>query len=170
MELCPFCEKENPPGLLFCEHCGRQLINLSQLSRFTTQELRMPKTDSVETFYSGKPGTGFLHQSAFVTLDLMDSNRKIYLKTEGHISLGRADKETNWQPTIDLTPYGASEKGVSRAHADLYFESDQVFLLELGSANGTRINGTPVQTGQAQLVHNGDVLELGQFRLKVHFG
>jgi hypothetical protein len=170
MEQCPFCEKENPPGLLFCEHCGRQLVNLSQLSRYTTQELRMPQFDSVETFYSGKPGTGFLHQSAFVTLDLLDSNRKIYLKSEGHISLGRADKETNWQPTIDLSPYGAAEKGVSRAHADLYFESDQVFLLELGSANGTRINGTPVQTGQAQLVHNGDILELGQFRLKVHFG
>jgi len=79
-------------------------------------------------------------------------------------------QQVDWQPTIDLTPYGGADKGVSRAHADLYFESDQVFLLELGSANGTRINGAPVKTGQAELVHNGDILELGQFRLRVHFG
>lgn len=168
MERCPFCEKENPPGLLFCEHCGRQIHNMSQSPQYRTQELRLPTiapaADPV------LPGTGYLHQSSFVTLDLMDSNRKIYLKTEGHISLGRADNETNWQPTIDLSPYGGAAKGVSRAHADLYFESDQVFLLELGSANGTRINGTLVQTGQAQLVHNGDILELGQLRVRVYFG
>jgi pSer/pThr/pTyr-binding forkhead associated (FHA) protein len=166
MERCPFCEKENPPGLLFCEHCGRQIHTLSQLPQYRTQELKMPTNDPEPQI---KSGTGYLHQSSFVTLDVMDSNRKIYLKTEGHISLGRADKEANWQPTIDLSPYGGAEKGVSRAHADLYFESDQVFLLELGSANGTRINGLPVQTGQAQLVHNGDILELGKLRVRVYF-
>jgi len=118
----------------------------------------------------GPRDTGFLHESAVLTLDLLDASRKIYLKTQGHISLGRADKNSDWQPTVDLAPYGGVEMGVSRAHVDLLFENDQVFVLELGSANGTRINGIPVITGAAQRIHNGDVLELGKLKIAVRFG
>src|SRR5258708_3832541 len=156
---CPFCMKSNQTGLLVCTHCGKPLpstlyTRFSATSNYVTHELRL-RTGGTGPLSSSPVGkfkprdTGFLHESAILTLDVVDANRKIYLKTQGHISLGRADKQSNWQPTVDLTPYGAMEKGVSRAHADLLFEEDQVFILELGSANGTTINGLPVRTGAA---------------------
>jgi hypothetical protein len=166
---CPHCQKANRPGLLLCEYCGHQLITLSDLARFQTRHIKPDDTGKLETFNTQRLGTGYLHRSSFVTMDIVDYNRKVSLKTEGHIILGRSDKETQWQPTVDLTPYGAQERGVSRVHCDLFFESDQVFVLELGSSNGTRLNGIHIQTGLAQQIHNGDLLELGKLRLKVYF-
>ncbi len=170
---CPNCHKQNRPGLLLCEFCGHQLIALSDLSRYKTGALGTieipwkpytPPEPTVE-----KPKTGVLHDTPFITLQLLDSGDKLRVPTQGHISLGRADADSDWQPTVDLTPYGAVEKGVSRMHADLFFENDQVFVLELGSANGTRINGIKVHIGQAHQLCNGDELELGGLRLRVAF-
>jgi pSer/pThr/pTyr-binding forkhead associated (FHA) protein len=172
---CPNCHKENRPGLLLCEHCGHQLITLSNLSRYKTSRL-----DAIEIPWkpyeppeppqpSARPGTGTLHQASSVTLDLIGTDQEVRVPTQGHISLGRADKDSNWQPTVDLTPYGATDQGVSRMHVDLFFESDQVFVLELGSANGTRLNGAKVTMGVAQQIRDGDELELGRMRICVHF-
>jgi hypothetical protein len=166
---CPNCQKQNRPGLLLCEHCGHQLLTLSDFSRYQTRSIATePATLAPLDFQ--RLGTGYLHRSSVVTLDLLDANKKVSLKTTGHIVLGRADKDSQWQPTVDLTPYGAVAHGVSRVHADLYFESDQVFVLELGSANGTRVNGVALQIGAAQQIHNGDLLEMGRLRLRVYFG
>ena len=165
---CPHCQKQNRSGLLLCEHCGHQLLTLSDFSRYQTRSIEAgPALPSPLDFQ--RMGTGYLHSSSFVTLDLLDSNKKISLKTKGHILLGRADKDSQWQPTVDFTPYGAVEMGVSRVHVDLYFESDQVFVLELGSANGTRVNGVSLQIGGAQQIHNGDLLEMGHLRMRVYF-
>ncbi len=169
---CPNCHKENRPGLLLCEHCGHQLITLSNLSRYKTT--RFDVIDVPWKPYEPPPppdrtGTGTLHQATFVTLDVVGTDEKVQIPTQGHISLGRADKDSNWQPTVDLSPYGATDQGVSRMHADLFFESDQVFVLELGSANGTRLNGNKVTLGVAQQIRDGDQLELGRMRIRVHF-
>ena len=165
---CPHCQKRNRPGLLLCEHCGFQLLTLSDYSRYQTRAFDYQLAPTFPLNFQ-RLGTGYLHRSSFVTLDLLDTNRKVSVKTEGHILLGRADKDAQWQPTIDLTPYGAVEKGVSRVHADLYFESDQVFVLELGSANGTRLNNISLHMGGAQQIHNGDLLEMGLLRMRVYF-
>jgi hypothetical protein len=165
---CGYCGKTNQPELLLCEHCGRPIAALTELSQYRTLEMSAVRSKTGPLNYA-RSGTGYLHNTSFVTLDLVESNRKIYLKTEGHIVLGREDLEADWKPNVDLTPYGAAEKGVSRSHVDLFFESDQVFVLELGSANGTRLNGVAVQTGSAHQVHNGDLLELGRFPIRIYF-
>jgi pSer/pThr/pTyr-binding forkhead associated (FHA) protein len=170
---CPNCHKQNRPGLLLCEYCGHQLIALSEMSRYKTGALGTieipwkPYTPAEEP--ADKPNTGLLHEASFITLEVVDSGEKFRVRTQGHISLGRGDKDSDWQPTVDLTPYGAVEKGVSRMHADLFFENDQVFVLELGSANGTRVNGGKVNIGQAQQLLNGDELELGGLHIRVNF-
>lgn len=169
---CPHCNKKNRPGLLLCEYCGHQLITLSDLSRYKT--LRFNTADLIaepdeDATPKAQPGTSRLYKASFVTLELLETNTKLYLSTHGHLSLGRADKDSAWQPSVDLTPYGAAEKGVSRMHADLFFEDDQVFVLELGSANGTRVNGQTAYMGLAKQIRDGDVLELGRLKIKVHF-
>ncbi len=166
--LCPNCQKENRPGMLLCEHCGHQLITLSELSRFKTGRFdavlpwRQYDTPDYNISHPEVP-----RRSRVVTFDLIDTADHITLEAREHISLGRADKDSDWQPTLDLTPYGAAQKGVSRMHADIFLEKDQVFILELGSANGTWINGIRVQMGQAQPLNTGDELALGKMRMRV---
>lgn len=50
------------------------------------------------------------------------------------------------------------DPNVSRRHAVLYWEGGQVFVKDLGSTNGTYVNGRPVTSAP---VRDGDVLTVG---------
>jgi len=50
------------------------------------------------------------------------------------------------------------DTSVSRRHVDLYFDGQIVVLHDLGSTNGTSVNGSTVQTWQ---LANGDVIRVG---------
>ena len=54
-------------------------------------------------------------------------------------------------------------EGVSRRHLSLVRSGDEIFVEDLGSANGTALNGEPL-VGTARL-RDGDVLELADYRL-----
>jgi pSer/pThr/pTyr-binding forkhead associated (FHA) protein len=51
------------------------------------------------------------------------------------------------------------EAGVSRRHARIFAEGDGFFIEDLGSSNGTRVNGAPVQSREA--LRDGDAIALG---------
>ncbi|HVO42853.1 MAG TPA: FHA domain-containing protein [Aggregatilineales bacterium] len=144
-------------------------MSLSPQSRFRTDILPEPPKAPAAPLIYARQGTGFLKPSQSVMLEILPTNQTIRVAPQGHITLGRADITADWQPTIDLTPYNAAEFGVSRMHVDLFFENDQVWVLELGSSNGTRVNGLKVAIGSAQLLRNGDLLELGRMQLRVYF-
>jgi pSer/pThr/pTyr-binding forkhead associated (FHA) protein len=52
---------------------------------------------------------------------------------------------------------------ISGEHAVIVRELNDVVLEDLGSTNGTQVNGRPVRK---HLLKNGDVIELGKYRLK----
>lgn len=79
--------------------------------------------------------------------------------------VGRADLSEKFTPGLDLTAWGAQDKGVSRRHAQLAGLNGQVYLCDLGSVNGTRLNGVKLPTNHSALVKNGDVIECGRMRL-----
>ena len=55
---------------------------------------------------------------------------------------------------------------VSRHHARLKWEADNWFVEDLGSTNGTQVNGIPV-TGQRNLLNPGGILSLGGVTFKL---
>jgi hypothetical protein len=57
---------------------------------------------------------------------------------------------------------------VSRQHARIDFVPPRYYVSDLGSTNGTRLNGRPVVGRQA--LSNGDVIELGRQRLRFRQG
>ena len=54
------------------------------------------------------------------------------------------------------------DSNVSRRHAELRRKGDGVFVTDLGSTNGTRVNGTPVRE---QLLASGDEISVGSTKL-----
>ncbi len=57
-----------------------------------------------------------------------------------------------------------AEPTISRAHAAIGYDGERFFMQDLGSTNGTRVNGqreTRVRLG------DGDELQLGKLRLRV---
>src|SRR5579859_1262575 len=85
---------------------------------------------------------------------------------ESEIILGRSP-EAGTQ-AIDLSPYGASEMGVSRRHATIKWEGTHLMICDMDSGNGTILNDTRLQPNVGYQLKDGDRLYLGHMPIKVH--
>jgi hypothetical protein len=90
---------------------------------------------------------------------------------EGQVALlGRADfRSGGIQPDVDLSAYGAQDRGVSRAHARLHLENGELYITDLYSANGTRIHGDRLEPEQPYLLNHEDEFQLGALAIRVTF-
>jgi pSer/pThr/pTyr-binding forkhead associated (FHA) protein len=83
------------------------------------------------------------------------------------VTLGRAvDGET---VTVDLSKYHARLLGVSRRHAQVFPTPTGMAVRDLNSANGTSLNGTPLQSGKAYDLRHSDELQIGGLYVTVYF-
>ena len=58
---------------------------------------------------------------------------------------------------------------ISRQHARLNGTPDALTVTDLGSGNGTSVNGVPCLDGEILYLETGDVLVLGDAQLSVEF-
>jgi pSer/pThr/pTyr-binding forkhead associated (FHA) protein len=95
---------------------------------------------------------------------------RIVLPGDGaEIVLGRTDLNARYHPDVDLTPYGALDRGVSRGHARLHIENDRLFVTDLESTNGTFLGGKRLDPNIPTLIRKGDELLLGRLAVQVLF-
>lgn len=83
------------------------------------------------------------------------------------IVLGRADPSGS-SPDLDLEPFGAAEKGVSRRHATITVQDGVFVISDTDSANGTYVNGHRLQPHEAHILQAGDELRLGRLIARVY--
>jgi len=89
--------------------------------------------------------------------------------TTREITLGRHSRPEDPQVTIDLQPHQGHEHGVSRFHAMIVASSGAMVVRDLGSVNGTSLNGVLLQPAKSYPLKHGDLLALGHMVLKVAF-
>ncbi|WP_018686937.1 DUF3662 and FHA domain-containing protein [Actinokineospora enzanensis] len=94
--------------------------------------------------------TGPRQLSASLQLD-DGSNRNYSLKQGGNV-VGRGQD----------ADFRLPDTGVSRRHLEITWDGQSATLADLGSTNGTTVNGTPVQTWQ---LADGDVVRIGHSSL-----
>ncbi|MGC1310263.1 MAG: FHA domain-containing protein [Phormidesmis sp.] len=75
------------------------------------------------------------------------------------VRIGKPNDQT--PPDIDVSGFPNSEV-VSRAHANLLVEGDVYYLEDVGSSNGTYINGLPLPAGNRHRLRPGDRIALGK--------
>lgn len=76
-----------------------------------------------------------------------------YFLEKERFSIGR-------KPTCDIQ---INDQGVSKEHAVILTVGNDQILEDLGSTNGTQVNGQDVKR---QILQNGDVIEVGRYRVK----
>jgi hypothetical protein len=74
---------------------------------------------------------------------------------------------TGQVPDFDLIRYEAADKGVSRRHAMLRPSKDHLYLIDLGSTNGTRVNGDAVEAQKEITLKDNDLISLGGLNFTV---
>jgi hypothetical protein len=162
MIICNNCMHKNPPGSIFCMECGVQLI-----AGTSTQSIR---TDAVAA--PVKPGAAVPIpkppvDNAWGSLHLMESGQILPLSGRNEYTLGRLSEGQPVVPDLDLSPFQAYAAGVSRLHALLKRDGKSVVVMDLGSANGTYVNGKRLAPNSERLLNHGDVVALGKFKFQV---
>lgn len=85
------------------------------------------------------------------------------------IIMGRQDPKIGFNPQISLESFGAHKQGVSRRHASITRRDGGLDLTDLGSSNGTYLNGQRLIANQPRVLRDGDEVRLGYLVLCVHF-
>jgi hypothetical protein len=160
MIVCPNCLHENLDGTVFCTDCGAQLTGIDPI---VTQNI------SEEQITQGLKRTSVFPKDldAWAAIHLTNSGQILPLSERNEFTLGRISDAQPIMPDIDLTPYQAYANGVSRLHAVLKKEEDQVYVMDLGSSNGTYLNGVRLKPNESQVLNHGDILSLGKLKLQI---
>lgn len=150
---CPVCKTDNygPKIGAPCKVCGTPLLLAADHKgpKKSTQEIKQITVNTearklLLSFQVNQEKTGEI---------------EILLQRGHELKLGRSGGEV--LPEVDLMPFGAEDAGVSRLHAGLLFNGRQVLLRDVGSTNGTFLNGNPIQKDTSMEVSHEDNLRLG---------
>jgi pSer/pThr/pTyr-binding forkhead associated (FHA) protein len=166
MKICPYCAYHNREGFLYCEECGQALSGKGQDTTLPTRDINLPTGE-----LSARPtwGTARLDRDATLVLHIRDAAEPVTFQPAARVIFGRADNTSSARPDIDLTPYGALEKGVSRIHAAICRNEDTLTLVDMGSANGTYLNGNRLMRDQPRVLRDGDEIRLGRLVAHLYF-
>lgn len=166
MITCPSCRHQEYDGELFCSECGARLwegsATLPPTVTFNSRQLAdLPKGNApavnTNTLRTGQ-----------IALTITGITHPLVLEGQMEYYLGREGQEQ--QPIdVNLSNYGGREKGVSRRHASLRVDRRQLLLMDLGSSNGTQLNGSPLVANEPVRLENGDEIRLGKLAMQVHF-
>ena len=89
------------------------------------------------------------------------------LPTEEAIQVGRLDPAQSIFPDVDLTQDGGLKGGVSRRHCRIFRVSDLYFVEDLGSANGTFLDGERLIPHLPHQLEDSTTLQVGHVELEV---
>ena len=93
----------------------------------------------------------------------------VEIEVEEDFVIGRASLETNEIPSLDLNPYGAVDKGVSRQHLVIMKRGDTLHVMDLESTNGSYLNGVWMYPNQPRVLRDGDEIMLGSLIMRIKF-
>ncbi len=180
MTQCPKCRSVYVTNTIFCAECGVYLPEVKELRtepfdadlipwgrdshsihEADTAPLD-PETRSIRLRISNCPTES--------TNGADSQRRELEIALVRPIRLGRLDPVEGVYPEIDLTEDAAKERGVSREHARIFRHGDAVEVEDLGSTNGTLLNGALLPPYRPVSLQDGDQLQLGSLMIEVSFG
>lgn len=157
---CPNCHKANQPGTLHCYSCGTLLLKAPPPPG-ATQPLA-PGTPTVDSAFFGEKWV--------LSLKVQGAGDAMRVQPrQSDTILGRRSLDSVMVPDVDLSPYGASEKGVSRLHASVRRQEQTLVLSDLGSINHTYLNGQLLHVHEVRVLHDGDEIRLGRLVINAYF-
>ena len=159
MIMCKTCQHQEIEGALFCSECG------AALQPTGTQAITTTGMGGLS--FDGPPNRDTPLDFDAMILQILEGGQLISLAEKKELTMGRISEGQIIMPDIDLTSYRAYECGVSRLHAVLKKKNGQATIMDLGSSNGTYIDGTRLKPESEHTLSHGSILSLG--KLKIQF-
>ncbi|MPZ72932.1 MAG: FHA domain-containing protein [Nitriliruptorales bacterium] len=147
---CTHCGHENPAGANFCGNCGRPLPGTGDT---TTGALRFDESAEPVDLADAGIDTSELEAGTALLVGVRGSNRGArFLLDRDVITAGR-------HPDSDIF---LDDITVSRRHAEFRRDDQRFWVHDVGSLNGTYVNG---ERAEDQLLQTGDEVQIGKFKL-----
>jgi hypothetical protein len=167
---CQACRIMYVTNTIFCPECGRYLLAGEQIS---TDPIEVGQIRWLGEVGECQIGDMDLPPARPMTICLCIGQgkkvRKLEVSLVRPIRLGRSDPMEDIFPEVDLTDNGGKEYGVSREHACIFQRGNAVEVEDLGSTNGTFLNGERLAPYIPRLLKDGDQLQLGKLPIEVSF-
>ncbi|MDY6795092.1 MAG: FHA domain-containing protein [Actinomycetota bacterium] len=144
MKRCARCGNDNLDFAKFCDSCGAPLAEAVAPGDLSPLGVRGVHLRSEET------------------------GKEYSLEQDKEAIIGRGDPARGQRPDVTLEDEAALQRGVSRMHVKIIRGQGEYYIVDLNSTNSTCVNGTALIPQQAYVLSDGDVLELGNYRLTFH--
>lgn len=166
MIKCQNCGRQNEDTAKICVYCGAVLVDVQREA--ATKALG--DTDLGDE----NPNWGSSRYTPRIKLTIVTDGKDQKTLTFdtsnlAEAAVGRVDPFTNEAPPIDLSDFGAQDKGVSRKHALLVRRDGALHIVDLGSPNGTYLNGQRLVPDQPRVLRDGDDIRLGFLVVRIDF-
>ncbi|MEK9164017.1 MAG: FHA domain-containing protein [Chloroflexota bacterium] len=172
MISCPSCKNTEYEGTLYCSECGVQLWTLmgDEGDEDTAALKRRSQIQREQAALADPPDSRPTAPAAGeIIVKIHGLGEQLRLTGQTSYLLGRADPRQQVIPDADMGPFGGQHMGVSRRHATLQHDAAGVTLTDLGSANGTMVNGRTLEASETVHLKDGDEITLGRLVLNVYF-
>ncbi len=171
---CQECGKEAQAGELICSSCGGALtdaeLDLPEVAAFAipaspavgaTQQPAQPQwptpapMPTAPSPASGAPPAATSGPRLEITVGGLSGSQPLQREV---ITIGRADPASGHRPDVDLS----MDAAVSRRHAEIRHSPAGYRIIDLGSTNGTVLNGQQMPRQQELPLADGDEIHLGE--------
>lgn len=114
-------------------------------------------------------GNALFRENASLVIQFADLDTSLTLTPTKETFLGRFEAGKAEASEVDLSPFEARQKGVSRLHAVIYRAKHTLSLADLSSSNGTYLNGEKLLPQQSRVLRDGDEVRFGELAALVLF-
>ncbi len=161
---CPDCGKANQRHEVFCYACGHLLEPVRGV--YDTRVLSDQANQGLDSEFFGR--------DTVLVLRIRGSSDVYELRPQGskhELVVGRSAKGSVLAPDVDLSAKQGENLGVSRMHLSIRYDAEHstVLAADLGSSNGSFINGQKMLPKEVRVLRHGDEIRLGRLPLMVSF-
>jgi hypothetical protein len=167
MIKCSFCDSTYVENTVFCSECGTSLLqNNSTLrtNQLHTNEIGWVGEAKLKEPVAVKDPTAI--KTSVMRLSIGEGRRLLEIPLQKTIHIGRVDSVSEIFPEVDVSD-APEAKGVSRRHVRVFRQTKWVVIEDLGSVNGTYLNGKRLDPYIPEQLSSGDIIQLGKLLIEV---
>jgi pSer/pThr/pTyr-binding forkhead associated (FHA) protein len=167
---CQICRITYVTNTIFCPECGQYLLSGEQIGTdpIEVEQIRWQgEADDCQLRDMEMPSAGPVTICLRIGQD--EKVRVLEISLVKPIRLGRSDPMEDIFPEVDLTDDQGKEYGVSREHACIFQRDNAVEVEDLGSTNGTLLNGERLAPYISRSMKDGDQIQMGKLLIEVSF-
>jgi pSer/pThr/pTyr-binding forkhead associated (FHA) protein len=167
MVKCQYCQALHVDNTIFCSECGHYLLETKgrETDPLETADMSYEAIPSIEVDPAAALQRG--GESLAIRLRIGPQKRELEMPLSVITHLGRVDPAASVFPEVDLSGFSDSSYGVSRRHARIMKQSGMVVIEDMGSINGTYVNGRRLDPYLPESLKDGDVVHLGKLQIEI---